>query len=183
MVRAIVIRIFRLIESPRATWKEIEEEEASAKEIQNNFFYPLVIIVALATFLGALINGKPIEYMLKETVVVLTSTVAGYFIAVILLNEIISRLFDVENSYAACAGIIAYSIAFKLCVDVIVAIVPSLFILYLSNFYVAYIIWEGAGIMFRELKENKRGFFTVICFILLYVSPFLIKRGMYLMMK
>ena len=183
MIRAIVIRIFQLIESPRAAWTQIEEEKASVKEIQNRFFYPLALTVATATILGALLHGKPIEYMLKKAVVVLTSTVAGYFIAVILLNEAVSRLFLLKNSYTACACIVAYSISFKLCVDVIVAIIPSLFILHLSNFYVTYIIWEGSGIVFRGLRENKRGLFTAICFILLYVTPSLIERGMYLMMK
>ncbi len=186
MYKAIIIRIFDLVRSPRATWIRIEEENKEVKEIQNRFFYPLVLIVTLATILGAFwgTNDFALDQMLKKTIIVLTSTFAGYFISVILLNEIIaSRLFNMEKQYPACVRIVAYSSSVMLCVNTIVAIIPDLFILYVLNFYTAYIIWEGSSVIFKGLEENRKGFFTAICFILLYVSPYLIDKLMYMMMK
>ena len=186
MYKAIIVRIFDLIRSPRTTWICIKEENKEAKDVQNGFFYPLVLIVTLGTIVGAFwgSNDFALDQMLKKTIIVLTSTFAGYFVSVIVLNEIIaSRLFNMEKQYAACVRIIAYSSSIMLCVSTIVAIIPDLFILYVLNFYTAYIIWEGIGIIFKGLEENKKGIFTTICFILLYVSPYLIEKLMYAMMK
>jgi len=186
MYKAIIVRIFDLIRSPRTTWICIEEENKEAKDVQNGFFYPLVLIVTLGTIVGAFwgSNDFALDQMLKKAIIVLTSTFAGYFVSVIVLNEIItSRLFNMEKQYTACVRIIAYSSSIMLCVSTIVAIIPDLFILYVLNFYTAYIIWEGAGIIFKGLEENRKGVFTAICFILLYVSPYLIEKLMYAMMK
>ena len=186
MYKAIIRRIIGLIGSPRTAWIDIEEENRSIKEIQNRFFYPLVLVVTAGTIIGAFWGAKgfALDQMLKKTVIVLTSTFAGYFISVIVLNEIIaSRLFNMEKQYAACVRIIAYSSSIMLCAGTIVAIVPDLFILYALNFYTAYVIWEGSGIIFKGLEESRKGVFTAICFILLYVSPYLIDKLMYMMMK
>jgi len=186
MYKAIIIRIVDLIRSPRTTWIGIGEEDRGAGEIQNRFFYPLVAVVTLGTIVGALGGSGDfaLDQLFKKTIVALTSTFAGYFISVIVLNEIIaSQLFKMEKQYTACVRIIAYSSSIMLCVNTIVAIIPDLFILYVLNFYTAYIIWEGSGIIFKGLEENRKGVFTVICLILLYVSPYLIEKLMYAMMK
>jgi hypothetical protein len=186
MYKAIINRIVELIRSPRAAWIHIEEENKSVREIQNRFFYPLVLVVTIGTIVGAFWGAKgfPLDQMLKKTVIVLTSTFAGYFISVIVLNEIVvSRLFNMERQYAACVRIIAYSSSIMLCVDTIIAIIPDLFILRVLYFYTAYIIWEGAGIIFKGLEESRKGVLTAISLVLLYVSPYLIKILMYMMMK
>jgi len=185
MYKTIIVRIFDLIRSPRATWAHIKEEDKEAKDIQNGFFYPLVAVVTLGTIVGAFWSSGDFELdqMLKKAIIVLTSAFAGYFVAVIVLNEIIaSSLFHMEKQYTACVRLIAYSSSIMLCVNTIVAIAPDLFILYVLNFYTAYIIWEGASI-FKGLEENRKGIFTVICIILLYASPLLIEKLMYAMMR
>ena len=186
MYKAIISRIVELIRSPRTAWVRIEEENQRVKEIQNRFFYPLVLVVTVGTVIGVFWGAKgfALDQMLKKTIIVLTSAFAGYFISVIVLNEIIaSRLFNMERQYAACVRIIAYSSSIMLCVGTIVAIVPDLFILYVLNFYTAYVIWEGSGIIFKGLEESRKGVFTAITLILLYLSPYLIEKLMYMMMK
>ena len=186
MYKAIISRVIGLISSPRAAWIRIGEENKEVREIQNRFFYPLVLVVTLGTIVGTFWGSKDfvLDLMLKKTVIVLTSTFAGYFISVIVLNEIIaSRLFNMEKQYAACVRIVAYSLSISLCISTIVALAPDLFILYALNFYTAYIIWEGAGVIFKGLEESRKGVFTAICLILLYVSPYLIDKLMYIMMK
>jgi len=186
MYKAIIVRIFDLIRSPRTTWICIEEENKEAKDIQNGFFYPLILIVTLGTIVGAFWSSGDfaLDQMLKKTIIVLTSTFAGYFVSVIVLNEIItSQLFNMEKQYTACVRLVAYSSSILLCINIIVAIFPDWFILRIVYFYTAYVIWEGAGIIFNGLEENRKGIFTAICFILLYLSPYLIEKLMYAMMK
>jgi len=186
MYNTIIVRIIDLISSPRATWVRIEEENKRNKDIQNKFFYPLVAMVTLATIVGAFWGSGEfaLDLMLKKTIIVLTSNFAGYFMSVIVLNEIISSsLFDMEKQYAACVRLVAYSSSILLCINTIVAIVPDWFILRIGYFYTAFVIWTGSDVLFDGLEENRKGIFTVICFILLYLSPFLIEKLMYLMMK
>jgi len=186
MYKAIVKRIVDLVKSPQTEWVHIEEENRGINEIQNSFFYPLVAAVILGTVLGDVLgfNDFSLARISKETIIVLTSTFAGYFIAVTALNEIIaSRLFNMEKQYVACVRLIAYSSSIMLCIRTVVAIVPDLFILYALNFYTAYIIWEGSGVIIKGLEENRRAFFMVICLVLLYVSPFLVGKLMDMMMR
>ena len=186
MYNTIIPRIIDLIRYPRATWVRINEENKRNRDVQNRFYYPLVAMVTLGTIVGAFWGSGDfaLDLMLKKTIIVLTSTFAGYFMSVIVLNEIISSsLFNMEKQYAACVRLVAYSSSILLCINTIVAIVPDWFILRIGYFYTAYVIWEGAGIIFKGLEENKKGIFTVICFILLYLSPFLIEKLMYLMMR
>ena len=185
MYKAIIIRIIGLISSPRATWVRIGEENKGVGEIQNRFFYPLIAVVTLGTIVGAFWGSKDfaLDLMLKKTVIVLTSTFVGYFISIVVLNEIIaSRLFNMERQYTACVRMIAYSSSIFLCIRTVVAIVPDLFILYSLTFYTAFIIWEGAGVIFKGLEEGKKGILTVICLALLY-TPFLVDKFMDVMMK
>ncbi len=185
MYNAIFIRIIDLIKSPRATWICIEEENLKSREIQSRFFYPLVVMVTLGTVIGAF-WGKDfaLDLMLKKTIIVLTSTFAGYFMSVIVLNEIISSsMFNMEKQYKACVRLVAYSSSILLCINTIVAIVPDWFILRIVYLYTAYVIWEGSGIIFNGLEDSKKGIFTAISFVLLYASPLFIEKLMYLMMK
>ncbi len=186
MYNTIILRIIDLIGSPRATWVRIKEENKRNREIQNKFFYPLVVMVTLGTIVGAFWSSGEFEFseMLKRSIVVLTSNFAGYFMSVIVLNEIISSsLFNMEKQYRACVRLAAYSSSILLCINTIVAIVPDLFILRIGYFYTAFVIWAGSDVLFDGLEENRKGIFTVICFILLYLSPFLIEKLMYMMMK
>ena len=185
MYKAIISRIVELIRSPRMAWIRIEEENQPVKEIQNRFFYPLVLVVTAGTIIGAFWEAKDfiLEQMLKKTIITLTFAFVGYFISVIVLNEIIvSRLFNMERQYAACVRIIAYSSSIMLCVGTVVAIFSDWFILYVLNVYTAYVIWEGSGIIFKGLEESRKGVFTAICLVLLY-APYLIGKLMYMMMK
>lgn len=186
MYNTIILRVMDLIRSPRATWVRIREENRRNREIQNKFFYPLVAMVTLGTIAGAFLGSGEFEFpeMLKRSIVVLTSNFAGYFLSVILLNEIVSSsLFNMEKQYSACVRMVAYSSSILLCINTIVAIVPDLFILRIGYFYTAFVIWTGSDVLFNGLEENQKGVFTVICFILLYLSPFLIEKLMYMMMK
>lgn len=185
MFKAIFTRIIDLIRNPQATWVRIGEENLKSREIQNRFFYPLMAIVTVGTIVG-IYWGKnfALDALFKDTIVVLTSTFAGYFMSVIILNEIISsRLFNMKKQHTACVRLVAYSSSILLCITAIIAIFPDWFILWVAYFYTAYIIWEGAGIIFSGLEENKKGTFTAICFILIFASPFLVKTLMEKMMK
>jgi len=186
MYKAIFARIINLISHPRIAWVRIEEEQLRTREIQIRFFYPLMAMVTLGAVVGAFLSSGDfaLDQMLKRAIVVLTSTFAGYFVSVIVLNEIISsQFFNMERQYTACVRLVAYSSSILLCINTIVAIFPDWFILRIVYFYTAYIIWEGSGVIFKGLEENKKGVFTAICFVLLYLSPFLIEKLMYMMMR
>jgi hypothetical protein len=186
MIKAIFIRILDLIKSPRQVWKEIEEEDLSAWEVQVNFYYPLLAMATIAVVIGYMINASDFvfEQMFKETIVLLTSRFAGFYLSVVLLNEVIaSGMFAMERQYNACVRILAYSSCIMLCTDAIIALLPGFFILLVVNLYTVYIIWEGAGIIFKGLAENRKGVFTAICFTLLYALPYLIDWFMHRMMR
>jgi len=184
----IVKRILELISTPNKAWLRIREENERVNEIQNKFLFPIILFVTLATIAGKLINTSNYtpESVLKGAVIILTSIFVGYFTAVIALSETVtSRSFEMKKQYTACVRIIAYSTSIMLCIEALVALVPipGFFLLRVFNLYNVYIIWEGAGIIFKGLEEHKKGLFTVICVILLYLSPVLVRTVMELMMR
>jgi hypothetical protein len=186
MIKAIFVKILELIKSPRQAWEKIERENKSGWEVQTGFFYPLLAMAAVAVIVGYALNTQDFvfELMFKETIVLLTSRFAGFYLSVILLNEVIaSRIFNMERDYSACVRLLAYSSCIMLCMDAIIALLPAFFILFVVNLYTAYLIWEGAGIIFKDLAENRKGLFTAICLILLYALPNLIDLFMHRMMK
>lgn len=183
--------VLRLVRSPREAWDEIVASDNDVRTMQNGFFYPLLLLVVVATFVGSWLNSQNFAFdqTLKECVVVFSSYFAGYYFAILLLNELIAKFLGEEKNYKACARMITYASSVMLTLKVVVSLLPDLFILYVINLYAVYIIWEGVAAVFPSLGDaeaennGKKGRFTMLCSALIYVFPFVMEILMMMMMS
>ncbi|HQJ89666.1 MAG TPA: Yip1 family protein, partial [Paludibacteraceae bacterium] len=164
--------VLQLIRSPREAWKDIIAADKDVRSMQNGFFYPLLGFVVLATFIGSWLNSQNFAFdqALKECVVVFSSFFAGYYFAILMLNEVITwRSFGLKKNYVSCVRLITYTSSVMLTLKAVVSLWQDLFILYVINLYAAYIIWEGLSELFPTLGDAeaermgvKRNF-TIVC--------------------
>ncbi|MCK9156571.1 MAG: YIP1 family protein [Paludibacteraceae bacterium] len=184
--------VLQLIRSPREAWKDIIAADKDVRSMQNGFFYPLLGFVVLATFIGSWLNSQNFAFdqALKECVVVFSSFFAGYYFAILMLNEVITwRSFGLKKDYVSCVRLITYTSSVMLTLKAVVSLWQDLFILYVINLYAAYIIWEGLSELFPTLGDAeaermgvKRNF-TIVCMCLIYIFPFLMEKLMMVMMS
>ncbi|HOI26657.1 MAG TPA: YIP1 family protein [Paludibacteraceae bacterium] len=184
--------VLQLIRSPREAWKDIIAADKDVRSMQNGFFYPLLGFVVLATFIGSWLNSQNFAFdqALKECVVVFSSFFAGYYFAILMLNEVITwRSFGLKKNYVSCVRLITYTSSVMLTLKAVVSLWQDLFILYVINLYAAYIIWEGLSELFPTLGDAeaermgvKRNF-TIVCMCLIYIFPFLMEKLMMVMMS
>lgn len=183
MYKNILETVLSLGISPEPAWKKLaNDENGKSEEFLSKFLYPLLGLVALATFIGLLFKkGFEIEYALKTASVTFVSLFAGFFLASFLLNEISKKFFNREDNLPQIQRFVAYVSSFSYVISIIQAIFYDLFFLRFFLLYVIYIIWIGCE-KFLKIEEKERYKFMITATGVLYFSPLVIEKLMRFMM-
>ena len=187
MLKELFERLYRIIFQPAKTWNILADEKGE-EIIDNNsflktYFYPVISIVALLTFVGVFFHKKEfdVQLALRLTIKVLIVLFAGFYLASFLLSKAMERFFLTKDSYKLCQRFVGYSSALVYAMYMVWAIFPDYGFLKLLLLYTIYVVWEGAPV-YMQIPENERNKFTAIASAIMLLSPFIIENIMFLTM-
>ncbi|NLZ73620.1 MAG: YIP1 family protein [Bacteroidales bacterium] len=172
-------RVLLLISSPAKAWEEILLEEDKQK-VFVGFVYPMIGIAALSVFLGVLFTQgwsgpRSFQIAMTECCSVAISLFGGFYLAAYLLNKATIKFFNLSDNLLRTQRLIGYSSVVLFILQIVTGILPNFQIVsWLLQFYVVYIVWEGAKI-FVKMEENDRLKYTLLTSFLLLACPFIIE--------
>ena len=172
-------RVLLLISSPAKAWEEILLEEDKQK-VFVGFVYPMIGIAALSVFLGVLFTQgwsgpRSFQIAMTECCSVAISLFGGFYLAAYLLNKATIKFFNLSDNLLNTQRLIGYSSVVLFILQIVTGILPNFQIVFwLLQFYVVYIVWEGAKI-FVKMEENDRLKYTLLTSFLLLACPFIIE--------
>lgn len=160
--------LINIVFTPVKAWEIIAEENRPVKDLRNNFLYPLIILVTLASFLGSLIftnKTLPIAYSVITGVKYFVLFLVVTFSSALVLGEITKPL-DLGKSFTISFRLIVYSLTPFFFCQVISHLFESLIFVNVLSLYGLYIFWTGAEKMLNPPDYKKMpmliAFFVVV---------------------
>jgi hypothetical protein len=155
--RFLYNRIKYIILSPTRAWSVIREEIRPIRDVRNSFFFPLVLLVTISSFLGSIIftnsTLSPV-YSIFVALKFLILHLAVVFTSAVIFGEITKAL-DLGKDFTVSFKIIAYSIAPLLICQIISHLFESLIFVNILSLYGLYIFWIGAEKMLDPPEHKK----------------------------
>ena len=93
-------RLWILLISPQKAWKMVSAETFPKRTYLTGFFYPLVALSCITSFVNPFISGDDIRLKTKVTtgavlfLITFLSTILGFFISAKLLDKIYQKWFN-----------------------------------------------------------------------------------------
>lgn len=185
MNKNIFQTMFNLCVQPESQWDKLADarKEENGDAFLSKFVYPLIGIAAVCTFLGELFTKQAflLEAAIKKTTVLVVTLFAGFFLASFLLNEVLKLGFRKSNNLVRTQHFVGYVSSFAYLTIAVQALFPELFFLRFALLYVLYIIWIGS-IKYMEIEETNRIKFLLFSMFILFISPVLIEKIIFLLM-
>jgi hypothetical protein len=150
-------RIKYVILDPVKAWDAIHSENRPIKDVRGSFFFPLIILVALAAFAGSVIfdnSGLSIEYSILAGVKYFLLYYFVIYASALILREI-SYAQDLGRNFTTSFKLIAYSIAPLLLCQIASRIFESFIFVNVLSFYGLYIFWIGMEKMLAPPEHKK----------------------------
>lgn len=181
-VKFMFSRAWDLLFSTKQTWENIKTENKGAKDIRKFYVFPWIIICILVSFFAALISADihPFEKAFVDLIITSLALFGGYF----LTNKICFRYFSKEypnTSSDTVETVIAYSFTTIFLLQLVISIFSSLFFLQIFSIHVAYLVWEGSGIVFK-IEEEKKGNIVLVFTLAIIFIPIVIDRVIHWML-
>ncbi len=139
----------KLISSPAKAWEEISMEE-DRRKVFMAFVYPMCCAVAVALF-------------------------GGYFLAAYAINEMGTKMFGMHANMPLVQQFAGYALVVPFLLQIVTGLLPDFRIIaWLLQFYIVYVVWEGAPIMMK-VEEKQRLKYTLLSSVLLILCPTVIQ--------
>lgn len=170
----IIGRIKEIILNPKRFWSEQKGKQESQFELLTGYFFPVLLIIAIAVFLGEFIRSIHFYggYAVLKAIREIVLFVLQYFIAVFFTNELI-KTFGGEKNLAISRQLVVFSLTPFLLVSLITGLFPFLYIVDFLGVYSFYIFWLGVKelLVFPEQKENS--YILIVILVNFFVFGFL----------
>lgn len=144
------------------------------------FVYPMIGLCGLSVFIGSLVQkgwGGPesFQYAMTQCCAVAVSLFGGYFLAAYLINELRVKLCMQESDIHLTQQFAGYALVVPFMLRIIIGVLPDFNIIgLLLQFYIVYVVWEGASTL-MEVVDKDRLKFTILSSVLLIACPMLIR--------
>ena len=164
----------KLISSPVKAWEEISIEDR--RKVYMTFVYPMIGLCGLSVFIGSLLtNGwggpQSFQIAMKSCCAVAVALFGGYFLAAYAINEMRVRMFGMPSNIMLTQQFAGYAFVVLFLLHIVTGLLPDFKIIaWLLQFYIVYVVWEGARIL-MNVDEKNRLKFTLLSSILLIVCP------------
>lgn len=150
-------RLVQIIFNPVKAWEAIYSEDRPLKDTRNSFFFPLIILVSISSFLGSLFFSNSqlsyiysifvgIKFFILLCFVLYTSTV---------IHKEITYALDLGKNFAVSYKIILYSLTPLLLCLVFSQLFESILFINILALYGLYIFWEGSMKMLNPPEYKK----------------------------
>jgi len=181
--RNLFKKVLLLISSPAKAWEEISFEE-DRRKVMVTFVYPMIGLCGMAVFASVFIYNFPnvdltpnqlFQMAMTKCCAVFIAFFAGYFLAAKMVSKMARSVFKVDCNMAKGEQLVGYAMVVPFVLKIIVELIPPFFILKLIfQFYIIYILWEGARVLLK-MNENKSSWFSIFASILIVVCPSVIE--------
>lgn len=169
----------KLISSPAKAWEEIRLEE-DRRKVFGAFVYPMIGLCGLAVFIGSLlVNGwggpQSFQIAMTQCCAVAVALFGGYFLAAYAINQLRVQIFGMSDDIALTQQFAGYALVVTFLLKIITGLLPDFSIIgWLLQFYIVYVVWEGAPVV-MQVDEKNRLKFTIFSSLLLIVCPVVIQ--------
>jgi hypothetical protein len=147
-----------LILRPKEAWGRLRTEEGDGHErFLSRFVYPFVGLVGLAGFAGVFVSRKEfdLQVALKSSILLVTSSLGGFFVASYLLCEAWERYGGRERDFRLCQRFVGYSSVVVFVVSIVLSLLPDFFFFRVCVLYSLYVVWEGMPV-YMGVGERER---------------------------
>ena len=168
-----------LISSPAKAWEEIRLEE-DRRKVFVAFVYPMIGLCGLAVFIGSLLaNGwggpQSFQIAMTQCCAVAVALFGGYFLAAYAINQLRVQMFGMSDDISLTQQFAGYALVVSFLLKIITGLLPDFSIIgWLLQFYIVYVVWEGAPIV-MQVEEKNRLRFTILSSLLLILCPAVIQ--------
>lgn len=150
-------RIKYIILNPVVAWDAIKSENRPIRYVRDSFFFPLIIVVAIAAFIGSVIftnSGLSIVYSVFVGIKYFLLLYFSIYASSLILREITYAL-DLGRDFTVSFKMIAYSIAPFLICQIASRIIESFIFVNVLSLYGLYIFWIGMEKMLNPPEYKK----------------------------
>ena len=172
-----------MISSPAKAWEEISLEEDRRKGLAT-FVYPMIGLCGMAVFASVFLYNFASEDLTTNQLFQLAMTrccgvfvalFAGYFLAAKTVSKMARSMFRVDCDMPKAEQLVGYAMVVPFVLKIIVELIPPFFILKLIfQFYIIYVIWEGARILLK-MNDNKSTWFSIFSSLVIILCPWIIE--------
>jgi hypothetical protein len=179
----IVSRLWGLMMKTAETWENISNDVNKKNTSLKIYFLPLVLLSCLFLFFFKSIyaSQRPFETGFIYSVVNFISLVGTYYITYKICYFYFTKNKKEFGTKINIDTFISYSFSIIFVTKIVVTIIPSLFFLQILNIYTAYIVWEGAKIIFK-LNEEEQGKVMIFTSLSIIFTPIIISRILHIML-
>lgn len=170
----IGLQIREVIFSPKEFWMSVKNEEKSQLELLTGYFFPILILVAIAVFLGEFFEsahfymGYAALKALREVVLF----ILVYFSSVFFTNELM-KTFGSEKNLKAAQILVVYSSTPFLIVSFFTGLFPFLYALDIMGIYSFYIFWTGVNELLDIPVERRNSYSIITILVNFFMFSFL----------
>ena len=169
----------KLISSPAQAGEELSMEE-DRRKVFMAFVYPMIGLCGLSVFIGSLLTngwGGPQSFQIAMTncCAVAVALFGGYFLAAYAINEMGVRMFGMPANAPLTQQFAGYALVVPFLLQIVTGLLPDFRIIaWLFQFYIVYVVWEGAPIL-MQVEEKVRLKYTLFSSVLLILCPTVIQ--------
>ena len=161
---------------------ELIDCHSNKNRMFGDYFYPLIVVVCIATFIGMLFgNGLSMDRLYPATVrmvVVFATFLCSYYLISFAVAKFSPSLLGFAPKRLETDKLICYSMVVVMLIDMCLGLFPNFRIIaWIVQFYTVKIVWEGVDVVLR-IPEDKRLAYTMIVSAMILLVPVLLGRTM-----
>jgi len=176
----LIDRAKNIVIQPKNTWEVIKTEETSVPKLFTGYVFPLLLIPAIASFIGYGFIGfnvgffgqaSSIEWGISQAI----TTFATAFIGIFVSAWVISRLaqnFRTAVSLTNAIKLVAYSYTPSLLSGVFYLIPALTILLLIGGLYSLYVLYLGFQPITNVSEQQKTSYFLISIIAIIVVSVF-----------
>ncbi len=177
-INKIINRAKNLIVNPNEEWEAIRAENEENSQVLTNYVLPLIVAVALASFLGDLLFGFNVSFIGTILKIILKFGLALLYIYIFAyIMQILAPSFGGNKENPNFVKLSAYMSTPSYLISIITGFFPMLIFLGILNLYSIYLLWTGADKLLDIPETQKTGF--VVISILLMIVVYMILYSLF----
>ena len=161
----IINSIKELLVHPKSFWISKKENLYSKNKLLVLYFIPLIVVVALAVFIGEFFRSPHFYtgFALLKSVRIIVLFLLQYFLGTFFTSELM-KTFGGEKNIEIARNLVTYSLTPFVLVSAVTGLFPFLYVIDILGFYGFYIFWIGAKelLVFPENKQSSYVLLTVV---------------------
>lgn len=171
-INKIYNRAKNIIIKPDDEWQVIKGEGTIKNEVIVNYAVPLLVLVAIASFIGSSITklhlGNSFLSVLVSVVIVFIIQFIVMYLSAIIINEL-APSFGSKKDINAAFKLVVYASTASYVASMLGGLIPALSVLFsILSLYSVYLLWTGVTPI-METPENKKVGYVIVSFLVIIV--------------